>query len=240
MEPACVLQNRSVDEEATIERAEQLWSAGDRRAGLDLLLEHVRERRRDAAARRLLVDFYREMRAPDQAGRWGITLDGVITDFERDRLARMLAGSRVWGGDVSEILALPKGRRPSVVEDLVNGPVEEYWQRMRDRLPPQAVAPDPEPFVDAAVNAWLISVGLLLAGLFALWIVAGFDLFDARLLARALAALVTAAFAVALLISGLVLAYEGKRSSILWIISAGVLLAAAVALIFVTQSTFPE
>ena len=238
MEPACVLQNRLVDEKATIERAEQLWSAGDHRAGLDLLLEHVRERRSDAVARRLLVDFYREMRAPDQAGRWGITLDGVITDFERDRLARMLAGSRVWGGDVSEILALPKGRRPSVVEDLVNGPVEEYWQRMRDRLPPHAVAPDPQPFVDASVLAWLASVGLLLAGLVALWIVAGLDLLDTRLFARALAALVAVSAGIALVLSGIVVAHEGKRSSAAWILGGSMLVIATVTMSVVTRLTF--
>ncbi|MEW5096002.1 tetratricopeptide repeat protein [Clavibacter michiganensis] len=53
-------------------RARLLWDEGDRAEALALLKEHLREDPHDGDARLVLAELYRELIAPDQAGRWGI------------------------------------------------------------------------------------------------------------------------------------------------------------------------
>ncbi|MGN7192217.1 tetratricopeptide repeat protein [Curtobacterium sp. MCBA15_004] len=109
---------------------DRLWADGDHRAALALLRERVRADPTDAHARRALVERYRALGHPDQAGRWGLTLPESVTDVERDRAARLLASSGVRPGDLARFLALPlrEPLPPSVVDLLPE--VEEHRARM--------------------------------------------------------------------------------------------------------------
>ncbi|MFT2690696.1 hypothetical protein [Clavibacter zhangzhiyongii] len=62
---------------------------------------------RDGDARLALAELYRELIAPDQAGRWGIGVPGWTTEVERDRLARMIAHSGIGDHEIPAFLALP-------------------------------------------------------------------------------------------------------------------------------------
>ncbi|MBF4621769.1 tetratricopeptide repeat protein [Clavibacter sp. VKM Ac-2542] len=88
-------------------RARLLWDEHDRAAALALLKEHLREDPRDGDARLALAELYRELIAPDQAGRWGIAVPGWTTEVERDRLARMIAHSGIKDDEIPALLALP-------------------------------------------------------------------------------------------------------------------------------------
>ncbi|WP_435080286.1 tetratricopeptide repeat protein [Clavibacter michiganensis] len=88
-------------------RARLLWDEHDRAAALALLKDHLREDPRDAPARLALAGLYRELIAPDQAGRWGIGVPGWTTEVERDRLARMIAHSGIGDHEIPAFLALP-------------------------------------------------------------------------------------------------------------------------------------
>ena len=112
---------------------DRLWAAGDHRAALALLRERLRADPTNAQARRALVERYRELGHPDQAGRWGLPLPEGVTAVERDRAARLLASSGVRPGDLARFLALPlhEPLPPSVVDLLPE--VEEHRARMSVR-----------------------------------------------------------------------------------------------------------
>lgn len=112
-----------------LSRSAAAWAAGRRGDALRLLKDAVRADRTRAGARLALAERYREMGNPDQAGRWGIAIEGWATDLERDRLARLLASSWVRNQDVPEFLALPPGELPAPVVELLAGPVERYRER---------------------------------------------------------------------------------------------------------------
>lgn len=88
-------------------RAGLLWDEGDRAEALALLKEHLRDDPRDTGARLALAELYRELIAPDQAGRWGILSPGWTTEVERDRLARMIAHSGIADHEIPAFLGLP-------------------------------------------------------------------------------------------------------------------------------------
>jgi hypothetical protein len=90
------------DDPHALTRARQLWDEGDRAAALALLKERVRADPTDGASRLALAELYRELIAPDQAGRWGITVPGWTTEVERDRLARMIAHSGIADHEIPE------------------------------------------------------------------------------------------------------------------------------------------
>jgi two-component system OmpR family response regulator len=95
------------DDPHALTRARLLW-ADDRRAdSLALLKERVRADPTDGAARLALAELYRELIAPDQAGRWGVGVPGWTTEVERDRLARMIAHSGIADHEIPAFLALP-------------------------------------------------------------------------------------------------------------------------------------
>jgi hypothetical protein len=72
-----------------LESARALVDAGDTRAALNLLRVHAERDHPPFATRRALAELYRELGAPDQAGRWGIVIEGWTTERERDRVARV-------------------------------------------------------------------------------------------------------------------------------------------------------
>jgi len=88
-------------------RARLLWDEGDRAEALALLKGHLRDEPGDTRARLALAELYRELIAPDQAGRWGIASPGWTTEAERDRLARMIAHSGIADHEIPGFLALP-------------------------------------------------------------------------------------------------------------------------------------
>ncbi|PWC05133.1 hypothetical protein DCE94_02165 [Agromyces badenianii] len=55
-----------------------------------------------------LAELYRELGCPDQAGRWGIISEGWTTEYEQDRLARLLAASGVPRQSTREFLRVPR------------------------------------------------------------------------------------------------------------------------------------
>ena len=114
-----------MDGATAIERADELWSDGRRAAALALLCAHVRRFPSEQPTRRALIMRYREIGAPDQAGRWGLALDDPTSDFERDRAARLLAGAGLLARDLPTFLALPTADLPRQVRDLLPS-VERY------------------------------------------------------------------------------------------------------------------
>ncbi|QKS15504.1 hypothetical protein HUN59_04085 [Curtobacterium sp. Csp2] len=106
--------------DSTTEDADRLWADGDRRGALLLLRRMVEAAPEDTARRLALVERYRSMGHPDQAGRWAIGLPGVATLVERDRAARLLASSGVARQDLRAFLVLPgDGDLPSELVELL-------------------------------------------------------------------------------------------------------------------------
>lgn len=90
-----------------VERARALAAAGNRRAALLLLRELATRERPPYRSRLALAQLYREMRCPDQAGRWGIISEGWTSEYEQDRLARLLAASGVTNQSARDFLRIP-------------------------------------------------------------------------------------------------------------------------------------
>jgi hypothetical protein len=85
------------------------------------LTDRVRGTGADSAVRRDLAELHRLASRPDQAARWGILIDGWTTDYERDRLARVIAASgRVLERDVLAYVGAPPGEpAPRAVRELL-------------------------------------------------------------------------------------------------------------------------
>lgn len=74
-----------------------------------------------------LAAAYRELRLPDQAGRWGALTEGWATDIERDRFARLLGASAVGKSEIRAFLLLPSGASvPASVTALIQGAAADY------------------------------------------------------------------------------------------------------------------
>ncbi|CCE74545.1 hypothetical protein [Clavibacter nebraskensis] len=102
-----------------VDRARTLWDGGRRRDAIVALRTRVRKEPGDAVARLLLASWYREVRAPDQAARWGIALPGWTTARERELLARLIASSGVRDEHLGRFLALPAGERPAELDEVM-------------------------------------------------------------------------------------------------------------------------
>ncbi|MGJ1428786.1 hypothetical protein ACR8AL_10035 [Clavibacter sepedonicus] len=102
-----------------VDRARTLWADGRRRDAIVELRTRVRKEPGDAVARLLLASWYREVRAPDQAARWGIALHGWTTPRERELLARLIASSGVRDEHLGRFLALPAGERPAELDEVM-------------------------------------------------------------------------------------------------------------------------
>ncbi|KDP91112.1 hypothetical protein W824_07450 [Clavibacter cf. michiganensis LMG 26808] len=102
-----------------VDRARALWDGGRRRDAIVELRARVRKEPGDAVARLLLASWYREVRAPDQAGRWGIALPGWTAPRERELLARLIASSGVPDDRLGRFLALPAGERPAELDEVM-------------------------------------------------------------------------------------------------------------------------
>lgn len=120
-----------MNEEELLTRASAAWSSGQQSDALRLLKDAVRLDPSFGSARRVLAERYRELGHPDQAGRWGISLDGWTTDLERDRLARLLAASGIDESQAGRFLALPDGHMPDSVTELLQGRTAVYRDRFQ-------------------------------------------------------------------------------------------------------------
>ncbi|MET1053210.1 MAG: DUF6584 family protein [Mycetocola sp.] len=169
----------------SIERAQAMWRDGDTQSALIELKTTVRERPDAEEARRVLVDFYREIRHLDQAGRWAIAIDGWTTELEKDRLARLLAQSPKARANLKKFLTLQGEPDDSPeLRDLMAGPVEEYMSRFAASA---AAADDgtSDYFFDIMAVGWVMLFIAYLLGLVAVYVSAVFGIGDPNGFARA-------------------------------------------------------
>jgi hypothetical protein len=171
-----------------IDRARAMWDAGRRREATASLVARVRSHPREADARLTLAGWYRELGAPDQAGRWGIATPGWTTATERDRLARMIATSGYPDEGVAWFLDLPVFGLPDHVAELlplvaahrerfarIETPVGEVASAAGVDVDADAVASSvADPRRQAAVglcvaSAVVFALGMLLAGILSLF-----------------------------------------------------------------------
>ncbi|KRE24910.1 hypothetical protein [Agromyces sp. Soil535] len=116
----------------TIARSRELFDLGRHRAAFDLLKPVAQTESAPFVHRRALAQLYRELGCPDQAGRWGIVLDGWTTDLEQDRLARLLAANGVPKRSVRGFLDVPSdGGSLPALNALVEDRVPAYRARFR-------------------------------------------------------------------------------------------------------------
>ncbi|MBM7412828.1 hypothetical protein JOE38_002651 [Clavibacter michiganensis] len=161
-------------ETEAIARAQAMWDAGRRREATASLVDRVRSHPRDGVARLTLAGWYRELGAPDQAGRWGIATPGWTTASERDRLARMIASSGHRDAGIASFLALPDPRLPDHVAELLPLVAAHRERYARIGTPVGELAPATDPRRQAAVGlciaaAVVFALGMLLAGILSLF-----------------------------------------------------------------------
>jgi hypothetical protein len=146
----------AMNETKLLEEASYAWDDGRTSDSLQLMKFAVRRDPSLLAVRRALAERYREMGHPDQAGRWGIVFDGWTTEIERDRLARLLAASRVYDSEIKQFLNLGCNELPEAVMGLLRGSVTTY----RSKFEPTASGryadgqPDQFSFAGFATSSW--------------------------------------------------------------------------------------
>jgi hypothetical protein len=163
----CVRLSR-VDEEQLLGRAAEAWSHGQQSDALRQLKDAIRLDPSLGSVRRVLADRYREMGKPDQAGRWGIALDGWTTDVERDRLARLLAASGIDESQAARFLVLPDSRVPESVKELLQGPTAVYRNRFRAQLREDYPEKDRSPLFVSTSILWVLFVITSVGGAYAI------------------------------------------------------------------------
>lgn len=186
-----------MNEEQLLRRAASAWSDGDRHHSLRLLKDAVRLDPSLGSVRRVLAERYREMGAPDQAGRWGISLDGWTTDLERDRLARLLAGAGIDESQAVRFLALPDGRVPDSVMELLEGPTSVYRDRFQARLREEYGEEEGSPLFIPTIVLWALYMITSVAGAYTIF---GFAVFGSAssILARSIGLLSIGVLVIAL------------------------------------------
>jgi hypothetical protein len=157
-----------MEEDTLVAKADALWYRGDRAAALTLLLARARTRPDDHLVRLALAERYRSIGAPDQAVRWGITVEGWTTAKERDRAARLIAAAGVHESDLASFLALPEGPLPVAVEELLPD-VDDYCERFRQTARERFTVPEPDRLEDASDAVGVIGVLLFAVMVLATW-----------------------------------------------------------------------
>lgn len=164
-------------ETEAIARAQAMWDDGRRREATASLVDRVRSHPREADARLTLAGWYRELGAPDQAGRWGIATPGWTTAPERDRLARMIASSGHRDEGIAAFLVLPDHPLPDQVAELLPLVAAHRERYARIGTPIGEAGPAPDLRREAAIMlavaaAVVFALGMLLAGILSLFGVA--------------------------------------------------------------------
>lgn len=212
----------------TIERARELFALGRHRAALDLLRPKAAGENAPFDNRRALAELYREMGCPDQAGRWGIILDGWTTEFEQDRLARLLAANGVSKRSARSFLAVPSQvRELPALNALLEQQVPAYRERFRAAAAGPAMSPS-DRAGGVAVALGVMAALSAVAGLVLVFIVALFG-GGARPMAGGSALLVGVLTGLAVTASGFERFFDRRfRQATLWI-AAGILLLGLIA-----------
>jgi hypothetical protein len=176
-----------------ISRSRWLYAAGKRRGALDLLKTDMRKYPESKELRLALAELYRDMGYPDQAGRWGIAVEGWTTPVEQDRLARLLASSGITDPDIEEFLGLSPAMvaaRPDVIA-LITGPVARYRERFHARYRERAdrdlrASTDKRGarFTTAASVGFGFAIGTMLLGILSVFVAAAFGFGDSPRFAR--------------------------------------------------------
>ncbi|MFT2752487.1 hypothetical protein [Clavibacter sp. Sh2088] len=161
-------------EAEAVARARAMWDEGRRREATASLVDRVRSHPREAVARLTLAGWYRELGAPDQAGRWGIATPGWTTAPERDRLARMIAASGHRDDAIASFLVLPEPQLPDHVAELLPLVAAHRERYARIETPIGELAPAADSRRRTALGlciaaAVVFALGMLLAGILSLF-----------------------------------------------------------------------
>jgi hypothetical protein len=136
--------------------SQQLRRSGNVRLALNVLKNAAWADPGDLRVRRALAEMYREMGHPDQAGRWGIVLDGWTTPKEKEELVKDIA----YRGDHEHLvrfLNLPSSPRTFPdLNDLLAGPVKKFVEPTSDRWR--------ETLFGIAASGWAVSTVAFLVG----------------------------------------------------------------------------
>lgn len=174
------------DTAAKVDRAYRLWGDGKRRGALESLKAAIREDPNALELRRALAGLYRDLGCPDQAGRWGIAIEGWTSSLERDRLARLLVASGVASRDVADFLAVPMPTENfAELDALMAGPVQAYRERFTFEERERQRNDERSDFVgDIAENAWITTMVASVLGVAAVFVNTVLGLGDASGFAR--------------------------------------------------------
>lgn len=166
-------QDERVQDHEVIQRAAERWASGAHADALASLRTRVRAAPAALDVRLALVDRYRELGAPDQAGRWGLAVPGLTTPEEQDRAARLFAASGVDESELATFMALPEGSAllAEVVALLpeVDRYREVFQQKAFGRRQDELRSEDPlgdamEGVLIAIGGSWLVSLVIVWGG----------------------------------------------------------------------------
>jgi predicted phage tail protein len=226
-----VLQDTSVETQGTIDRARAFAAEGNNRAALELLKAAAVADRPPFVARRALAELYRELRCPDQAGRWGIMLGDWTTALERDRLARMIVTQRIPRRWAYAFLACPADVAiPDEVVHLLDVTVPSLRSEMNARLSRQR-SMTPSGDAASALAGMVALIGLIFSpvALLLVFAITVAHIGDPRLWTAGVGGLMALAFGVAALAAGTAGLLEKRpRSGVLWAVVGGALVALGV------------
>jgi hypothetical protein len=159
--------------------SQQLRQAGNVRLALNVLKNAAWADPGDLRVRRALAEMYRELGHPDEAGRWGIVLDGWTTPKERAELVKDIA-YRGEDEHLVKFLNLPSAPRSFPdLRDLLSGPVKKYMEPSSE--------PWRETLFGIAAAGWSVSTLAFLVGSIAVTMMAAADIGDPAGVARIIA-----------------------------------------------------
>jgi hypothetical protein len=156
--------------------AQDLVDRGQSREAIRVLRREAETDEAPYDIRLMLAELYRSLGCPDQAGRWGIVVEGWTTPIERDRVGRLLGASgppRSWR---EGLLALPRGTpdNPDLIEVLeVIAPAHrERFRAQLGHYPPERPSKSVEALENVAGLGIIVGILALLLGGLGAYIVA--------------------------------------------------------------------
>jgi hypothetical protein len=157
-----------MDEAEALARADLLWRSGRRDAALQSLRARVQRLPDESGPRAALVARYRELGAPDQAGRFGAVVPGLTTPHERELAARQFAASGAPVASLPDHLALPAR---ALTDDLLGllVSVEHHRRSIRERTVATPSQERDSRREDAAIGFAVASAVLFLIGVVVIW-----------------------------------------------------------------------
>ncbi|MGR2751245.1 hypothetical protein [Agromyces arachidis] len=208
----------------TVRRARELFDAGNPRAAIETLKPAATRDRPPFEHRLALAELYRDLDCPDQAGRWGIVVDGWTTERERDRLARLLASSGVERRWLRAFLAVPIDLPdPADLDAVVRVLVPRYRTGPTHVDGPWAAPPSaaPETARELAEGAAGIAVIVAVLTLLAVYVIAITGADGARFWAAAGGTVVLILSGIGVGLVGLARLFERRRVGGVAVLAAG-------------------